>query len=230
AVERQADRADGIVGWPLFLGKVVELDYDRMIMIVHDELPAKSTGYARTAMPYVGPLTAVEAVLVDGEKREGGLFILDTAGTGTMIVNQAFSAAHGLPGAMRVLGKSASRGVGSAVIRNEVVLVPELVIAGFSLPNVPVHMELPSAVNQAPPGGVLCMEVLARFNTILDYRRQEAYFRPNSRFDAPFGRRARGAPWPVVFGVALSIVAVILGVALTRARRRPPADPSTRAR
>ncbi|MDO9172844.1 MAG: retropepsin-like aspartic protease [bacterium] len=230
AVERQADRADGIVGWPLFLGKVVELDYDRMIMIVHDELPAKSAGYARTAMPYVGPLTAVEVVLVAGEKREGGLFILDTAGTGTMIVNQAFSAAHGLHGAMRVLGKSTSRGVGSGVIRNEVVLVPELVIAGFSLPDVPVHLELPAAGNQAPPGGVLCLEVLARFNTILDYRRQEAYFQPNSRFDLPFGRRTRGAPWPVVFGVALSIVAVILGVVLTRARRRPPADPSARAR
>ncbi len=230
AVERQADRADGIVGWPLFLGKVVELDYDRMIMVVYDELPAKAAGYARTAMPYVGPLTAVEVVLVAGEKREGGLFILDTAGTGAMNVNQAFSAAHGLPGAMRVLGKSASRGVGSGVIRNEVVLVPELVIAGFSLPDVPVHLELPATGNQAPPGGVLCMEVLARFNTILDYRRQEAYFRPNSRFDVPFGRRTRDVPWPVVFGVVLSIVAVIMGVALTRARRRPPADPSTRAR
>lgn len=230
AVERQADPADGIVGWQLFLGKVVELDYDRMIMVVHDDLPAKAAGYARTAMPYVGPLTAVEVVLVAGEKREGGLFILDTAGTGAMNVNQAFSAAHGLPGAMRVLGKSSSRGVGSAVIRNEVVLVPELVIAGFSLPDVPVHLELPAAGNQAPPGGVLCMEVLARFNTILDYRRQEAYFRPNSRFEAPFGRRTRGAPWPVVFGVALSIVAVFSGMALTRARRRPPADPSTRAR
>lgn len=230
AVEKQADPADGIVGGPLFLGKVVELDYDRMIMIVHDDLPAKAAGYARTAMPYVGPLTAVEVVLVAGEKREGGLFILDTAGTGAMNVNQAFAAAHGLPGTMRVLGKSTSRGVGSGVIRNEVVLVPELVIAGFSLPDVPVHLELPAAGNQAPPGGVLCMEVLARFNTILDYRRQEAYFRPNSRFDVPFGRRTRDVPWPVVFGVALSIVAVIVGVALTRARRRPPADPSTRAR
>ncbi len=220
AVERQADRADGIVGWPLFLGKVVEIDYDRMIMIVHDELPAKSAGYAKTAMPYAGPLTAVETVLVAGEKREAGLFVLDTAGTGTMIVNQAFSAAHGLPGAMRVLGKSASRGVGSAVIRNEVVLVPELVIAGFSLPNVPVHMELPSAGNQAPPGGVLCLEVLARFNTILDYRHGEAYFRPNARFGEPFQRRSGAPARPFVIGIAGVVVLSFVVVGLIERNKR----------
>ncbi len=220
AVERQADPADGIVGWQLFLGKVVELDYERMIMIVHDDLPAKAAGYARTAMPYVGPLTAVEVVLVAGEKREGGLFILDTAGTGAMNVNQAFSAAHDLPGAMRVLGKSASRGVGSAVIRNEVVLVPELVVAGFSLPDVPVHLELPSTGNQAPPGGVLCMEVLVRFDTILDYRHGQAYFRPNARFGDPFERRSGGPAWPAVAGIAGFVVVSIVAVGVIGRKRR----------
>jgi hypothetical protein len=222
AVERQADPADGIVGWQLFLGKVVELDYDRMIMVVHDDLPAKAAGYARTAMPYVGPLTAVEVVLVAGEKREGGLFILDTAGTGAMNVNQAFSAAHGLPGAMRVLGKSSSRGVGSAVIRNEVVLVPELVIAGFSLPDVPVHLELPAAGNRAPPGGVLCMELLSRFDMILDYRHGQAYFWPNSRFGDPFKRRNGGPAWLAVAGVAGFVVVSIVAVGVIGRRRRRP--------
>ena len=90
-VEKQADRADGIVGYPVFQDKVVEFDYDRMVMVIHDALPAQAAGYAKTAMGFVGSLTAVEAILAQGDKESSGQFVLDTGGSGAMNVNQAFS-------------------------------------------------------------------------------------------------------------------------------------------
>jgi hypothetical protein len=218
-VEKQADRADGIVGYPVFEGKVVEINFDRMLMIVHDTLPAHAAKFAKTAMPFSGSLPAVESALVNGEQRASGLFVLDTAGSGTMVVNKAFAAAHGLHGTMKHLRTSTSRGVGSAGIRNHLLLLPELTIAGFTLTNVPIHVELPADGNEAPPGGVLCMEVLHRFNLILDFQRNEAYFKPNPTFSAPFKARFSGPPWWMILGIAVASVVSVTGLVLLRGRR-----------
>jgi hypothetical protein len=228
-VERQADPADGIVGYPVFEDKVVEIDFDRMVMIVHDSVPAHAAGFARTAMPFRGPLPAVESILGLGDRRVSGLFVLDTAGSGAMIVNQAFATAHGLHGALKSLGTSASRGVGSAVIRNRVLMLPQLTIAGFALPDVPIHVELPSDGNQAPPGGVLCLEVLRRFNTILDFRRHEAYFKPNASFDAPYKATGSGRSVATILAIAAA-AALFAGLFLLRVRRRRNLDPGRLAR
>jgi hypothetical protein len=48
-VEKQADAADGILGYRVFEDRVVEIDYDRMLMIVHDALPPHASGFAKTA-------------------------------------------------------------------------------------------------------------------------------------------------------------------------------------
>jgi hypothetical protein len=240
-VEKQADSADGIVGYPVFLDKVLEIDYDRMVMVVHDALPEHSAGFARTAMPFFGSLTAVEAVLVHGEHTATGPFILDTGGTGAMNVNQAFAKAHGLHGSLERLGTSTSRGVGGGAVRNEVVMLPELRIAGIALRDVPTHVELPCEANSAPPGGTLNMEVLGRFNTLLDYSRNQAYFRPNSHFSAPFKRRLPLSTRLAIAGIAVTSMASLagLGALLARRRRRgstrsrcgsPPRDPGSSRR
>jgi hypothetical protein len=219
-VEKQADRADGIVGYPVFQDKVVQIDYDRMVMSVYGMLPTQATDYAKTEMRYVGGLTAVEAILAQGEKESSGLFTLDTGGSGTLNVNRAFAEAHGLRAGMRHLGTSASRGVGSGVVRNEVLMLPELKLAGFILRDLPIHVELPSGGNAAPPGGTLNMEVLERFNTFLDYPRNDAYFKPNTHFGAPFKAEFSGLPWLVIVGIVGIVVASLAGLGLGIAKRR----------
>jgi hypothetical protein len=219
-IEKQADHADGIVGYPVFQDKVVELDFDRMLMIIHEALPAHAVGFTKTAMPPAGTLTAVEAGLGLGARRESGPLVLDTGGSGTLTVNAAFARTHGLAGTMRKLGNSALGGVGPAVIRADMVLLPELTLAGQTLRNVPITVELPAEGPPAPPGGALFMEVLSRFNMLLDYPRNEAYLKPNARFAAPFRMRASGPPWYAKAGLAAVAVASPVGLALWFAKRR----------
>jgi hypothetical protein len=121
---------------------------------------------------------------------------------------------------MKSLRTSTSRGVGSAGIRSHLLLLPQLTLAGFTLPNVPINVELPSDGNEAPPGGVLCMEVLQRFNMILDFQRNEAYFKRNTTFNAPFKAKFSGQPWSMILGIALASVVSFTGLVLLRVRRR----------
>ncbi|MFZ4575637.1 MAG: aspartyl protease family protein, partial [Phycisphaerales bacterium] len=201
-IEKQADDADGIIGYPVFESRIVEFDYDRMLLVVHDSIPAHAAGFTRTAMPYAGTLTAVEVLMTSGESTWRGPFILDTAGNGTMLVNQAFATAHDMHSVLRKVGTSVSRGLGSGSIHSNQLMLPRLQLAGHALTDVPINVEVPSEGNKAPPGGVLCMDVLARFNTILDYPSNQAYFKPNARFAEPFRVRGSGPPLVLICAVA----------------------------
>jgi hypothetical protein len=205
-VEKQADNADGLVGFTVFEDRVVEIDFDRMLMVVHDSLPPHSEGFSKTAMPYSGDLPSVEVVMKNGDVSYGGQFILDTAGNACMLVNQAFAASHDMHNSLKKLGSSVSSGVGSGSIANSQLMMPALTLAGHSFRNVPIHVEMPSDWNKAPPGGVICMDVLSRFNTILDFPSNEAYFKPNLRFEEPFKIRGAGPSLLFIASVAGAIV------------------------
>ena len=64
------------------------------------------------------------------------------------------------------------------------------------------------------------MGVLERFNTFLDYPRNDAYFKPNTHFSAPFKARSSGPPWFVIVGIAGLSIASLAGLGLLLAKRR----------
>ena len=102
--------------------------------------------------------------------------------------------------------------------------MPELVLAGFALHDVPIHVELPSSTNPAPPGGVVCMEVLRRFDALLDYPNGQAYFRPNAYFAEPFPEQ--GPDWLWRGFIVLVLLALALLVRRTLRRRRTATAPA----
>jgi len=219
-IEKQADSADGIVGYPVFQDKIVELDFDRMVMIIHEALPAHAAAFRKTALLPAGTLTAVEVGLGLGARQVSGPLMLDTGGSGTLTVNAAFANAHGLSGTLQRLGTSQMGGVGPTVIQMDAVLLPELTLAGQTLRNVPITVERPGQGTAASAGDSLFLEVLSRFNLIFDYPRNEAYFKPNSHFDAPFQVRHSGPPVYAKVGFAALILAILSGAALRVARHR----------
>ena len=219
-VEKQADAADGIVGYPAFEDEVIEIDYGSMTMTVQETLPAHAADFVRAGMHFQGSLTSVEAGMGLGSARTTGLFVLDTGGAGTLMANRAFAAKHDLYGALPRRGASTSRGVGNGAVHNEVVLLPELTLAGVDLRDVPMHVELPAEGAADPPQGTLCMDVLSRFDTILDYSRYDAYFRPNAGVDAPF-RKSIGA-WVLAAAAGGALSGVLFGLWTRRRRAHSP--------
>jgi hypothetical protein len=221
-IEKQADDADGILGYRAFDNKIVEFDYDRMVMVIHDELPASLEGYAQTPLVPVGSLTAIEARLAGDDKDARGLFVLDSAGTGAMMMNAAFASSASLRGAWKHVGSSVSGGVGAGTMRNDVVIVPRVTIANFTLVDMPLDMEVhagsaTTATDPARGAGVLCMDVLRRFNTVLDYERGVAYLKPSTHFATPFPERASRPALVVTIGIA---AIALVGAIVTIVRRR----------
>lgn len=177
--------ADGIIGYNVFDNKIVEINYDKKIMLVHNQLPEVDNGYERLPLLFKANLPFVEATLTNGANAAKGYFEFDAGSNGSLWVNKDFAKTNGLYGAMKSLGKTASRGLDGKKIHNEKVLLPRLAFGKYSLANVPVDLELLSEdANLA--WGILGMDVLKRYNTILDFQHDSVYLKPNGLAAAPF--------------------------------------------
>ena len=214
------DASDGILGYNVFEDKLVEIDQDQSVLIIHDRVPAMAAGYARPPLRFTGGLPTVETTFNTGQEADRGWFVIDTGATAALQLKQDFARAHDLYGAMRRIGSSTSRGAGGGKVRNEVVLLPELALGDFVLHNVPTHLESPAAAQSLSSGCLLGMEVLGRCNMILDYQHNDVYLRPSARFNAAFRTNFAGRPRTLVVAGAVVAVALLAGLILVGARRR----------
>ena len=117
-------------------------------------------------------------------------------------------------GKMDRLGSSSSAGLGRGVVRGEFYKIPGLVLGNLGIRAIPTNVDLEPTGNTEATGG-LGMDILKRFNTILDYRENVIYLRPNSLIDTPF-RQPSGWTIPVILA---GVVPLLAGAAVFVAKR-----------
>jgi hypothetical protein len=194
-------REDALIGNALFQDKVLEIDYDRMVIAIRDTLPALSPEWSKQDMILDGVVPYVRGTLSIDDVPRNGWFLLDTGAYTSILNSERLSAFGKVSGELwRMLG-GRHRG-------------PALWIAGrvFGKPNYSVG---PYNGDRSALG-LLGNDVLKRFNLIVDNRRGFAYFRPNHHLDASF----RNPEYYLVRFLALAMVAVGVAVAWLVRRKR----------
>lgn len=192
-------REDALIGNALFQDKVLEIDYDRMVIAIHDALPALSPGWSRQDMILDGVVPYVRGTLEVDDSRRDGWFLLDTGAYTSILNSDRLSASSKAAGELWGLLGGEHRG-------------PALWVAGrvFGKPNYSVG---PYDGDRSALG-LLGNDVLKRFNLIVDNRRGFAYFRPNQHLDDSF----RNPEYYLVRFLALAMLAA--GVAAAWLVRR----------
>jgi hypothetical protein len=192
-------REDALIGNALFQDKVLEIDYDRMVIAIHDTLPALSPEWIKQTMILDGVVPYVRGALEVNDSRRDGWFLLDTGAYTSILNSERLSASSKVVSEMWNLLSGRHRG-------------PALWIAGrvFGKPNYSVG---PYSGDRSALG-LLGNDVLKRFNLIVDNRRGFAYFRPNQHLDESF----RNPEYYLVRFLALTTLA--LGVAVAWLVRR----------
>lgn len=203
-------REDGLIGNALFQDKVVEIDYGRRVIVIHDTLPALTADWRRHDLVLDGGVVPfVRGTLSVGGSPRSGWFMLDTGAYTSILNSDRLSTVSKLGGELRRFA-----GLGAADRG------PALTVGGhtFSETNFSVrpYDGDPNAL------GLLGNDILQRFDLILDNRSGAAYFRPNAHLSDPFRNPER----TLVRGVAVTIVLVIAAVWRFRRRRRFAAPPA----
>ena len=193
-------REDGLIGNSLFQDKVVEIDYDRMTIVIHETAPALSVPWVKADMLLDGVVPFVAGTLaIDGVAREGW-FLLDTGAYTSILNHERLSP---LTKTWRELrGLTGSR------------TGPVLSVGGRTFTDTNYSAR---DYNGDPSSlGLLGNDVLKRFNLVVDNRRGLVFFRPNAHRDDPF----RNPEYYVARAVALAALGVCAGSVWVMRRRK----------
>ncbi len=184
-VELSGQGTDGRFGWDLFDGKIVEIDYDKNIFIVHTQLPVINKTYSKFDIEYTHTLFCIQGELEIKNRKYKNRFLFDNGYQRTIMLDTLLMNEQNYPRDQEVIKKVIMKnGQGKEIpvitVNNE-----RFNLGKEVLYNIPV--QLMATANPARfKTHILGNEVLKRFNTILDFQNNFVYLRSNSLMDLPY--------------------------------------------
>ncbi len=188
---RQAGHGvDGLLGWNLFDGMVVELDYDHHRMIVHSQMPEwilRDKGYQRSDLIFIKNKPFIESEISQGGVKSKSLFFFDTGyQRALMLDNDALTATRFPTEKMQVIKKMIMHGTKGNELPVITADLEHLKIGKYDMPHVPAQV----MTQGKPMPGVnvhyLGSDVLKRFNTVIDLQKNVIYLKINQLYQVPY--------------------------------------------
>lgn len=185
-VELSGQGTAGRFGWNLFDGKIVEIDYDKKLFIIHSKLPKRDKSYTKLDMEFTHTLFCIQASMQIKDKAYKGRFLFDNGYQRTVMLDQQLIKEQqypkeNLPVLKRTILKN---GQGEEIpvltVKNE-----KMFLGNVCLNDVPVQMLATSNPAQFKTH-ILGNEVLKRFNTLLDFQENKVYLKPNLLWNDPY--------------------------------------------
>lgn len=212
-------QVDGVLGYNVFLGRQVSLDYGRRELWIGKPgtVPA---GFRSTALRWWETRTLVDIVIDDGRGKRTLPVLLDTGSKFSLSINNTDRLAQGLAGLERLGWRYARRADGSGV-ESRVFAMPAVSLAGFSLRHVQADVEQPGGETLLP-AHILGNDFLRRFDLIIDYRNGLLHIRPNQFRGEEYNavNPLRRSSLFALAGITAAAIIVALLVWLRRLRRR----------
>ena len=183
----QGFSSDGVTGYSLFGRYIVEVDYDRMIMILHESKEVEVDS-SWEWLPFTfkdNNIPWIEAVVnINGEKDVPVSLYIDLASSDALELLIQENMKFRLPEKLEdsYLGRGLSGDIYGRKGR-----ISSLKLGSFYLKDV-ITAFAPAEIRskQEDADGIIGNNSLRRFNVIFDYKRARLYIKPNSHFNEAF--------------------------------------------
>jgi hypothetical protein len=184
------NEADGLLGWDVFDGMVIELDYDSNKMIVHSKMPKHvihDRKYSKFKIRYIKNKPYIQSDISQSGTRHKSWFMFDLGYQRTVMLDKdLLQEAKFATEKMKVINKiimHGARGNDIPVITSN---LESLKLGRFELNNVPAQVLGQNKPVTGVNVHILGSDVLKRFNTVLDFQKNVIYLKPNHLYDAAF--------------------------------------------
>ncbi len=178
-------RADGVLGYNCFLGKVVKIDYEKSEMAVYDKLPSIPESYQKTDLIWRGANTLVEVKLKADGVEAKTLALFDTGSRWSLSLSKSDPFVKKFFDTLPSLGARRSAMASGHRVTSKVVEIPDVTLAGASLRNAQADLEDPGG-EQGLPLNIIGNDLLKRFNVVIDYQKSEVHLAPNHLSGSPY--------------------------------------------
>jgi hypothetical protein len=183
-------RLDGIIGYEILNQYVTQIDFDRKKLLFFDQITAvDTTGY--TGIPFefskniLIPRFPISVTLANGQTFTGKV-MFDTGNAFSLIVSTPFSKYHDFSSKLGQTSLTSGRGV-NAITQDQLANIKAMSFNGFNFGEMGIRL---TVNDKAEPKdgylGILGIEVIKRFNVILDYAHKKIYLKPNKSYGSPF--------------------------------------------
>ncbi|QKX05233.1 clan AA aspartic protease [Aquimarina sp. TRL1] len=181
---------DGRFGWDLFKDKVVELNYDKNLMVIHPKTPAvvvNDQTYTKLPFTILDNVFLVKSTLTQGKAKITGDFLFDTGYQRTvMIDNEVLKKTRFPVNEMKELKRVVMRGAQGNEIPVITLNLERFTIAEHELIDVPVQLLTSNRPIKKHAIHYIGNEVLKRFNCFFDFPKKRIYLTPNSLFNQEY--------------------------------------------
>ncbi len=179
-----AQEMDGRVGYTVFEGRQVEINYDLGIVVVHPKMPS-TKGYTRTRLIFDQSIPCVDGAFVLGQQEYTGHFMLDNGSSQSLIVDSGWVARSDLAGRFQLVKTSFVKDSRGIKHETKLMRAPVFRFGGGEVKEVPVTL----FAGRNPLGfevNYLGNDLLKRYNMILDFKHDYVYFKADHLLNTPY--------------------------------------------
>ena len=188
---------DGIIGSEFIKEYVIEIDYQKRVLKLHDKDKFVYSGSGQSIPVQVNgaghPILEAEVTPIGGEPVKGK-FVLDIGSGGALVLHSPFVTQLGLLHPNLKTIKALGMGGAGGTVTGRLGRISELKIGNFKI-NAPITMFAEDKAGAFANTGLLGnigMQIASKFRIFLDYKHERIIFEPNDNFAMPYDRAYAG--------------------------------------
>lgn len=183
-LDYEDDFEDGIIGWPFFENKVVNINYGIKKIIVHDQLPEIPKEYIKLNFKKINNLFYIPLTLIVDGKKITDWYELDTGCDGSIIISNLLATKRNLIGKMTKIGSSVTTGSDNHEIENDMVLLDEVRMKKYRFFRIPIDVAVTKSTEEN--NDLVGNNFLKRFHVFLDFTKNNIYLKVNNLVHTPY--------------------------------------------
>lgn len=182
--ENSGPGSDGKIGPNFFENKILEMDFEKGLLMVHATLPNLIDDFQKILLINKEGSFFIEGwTIIDGIRIKND-FLVHSGFGGSILYDNDFSAENKLGEKLEITSESELRDSYGNVLKTKEALLPQFQIGDFLFTDLPIGFFEGSIGNQKV--SVLGGDILKRFHIYWDLKDETLYLKPNGLMEIPF--------------------------------------------
>lgn len=171
-------KTDGKFGIDLFDNKVIELDFEKKIITLYKNLPAKAATYEKLKLIVENDNLFIEARCEIGTSTFTNKFLIHSGYSGTILFDDKFVSETKIDEKLTIVAEKELKDSFGNVLKTKKAILPAFMFGNKKLTNVPVGFFTGAIGRQKM--SIVGGDILKRFNLIIDAKRDYIYLKANT--------------------------------------------------
>ena len=175
--KNSGQHTDGKFGLDLFENKVIEIDFDKKVLIIYPNLPSKTKNFEKLKLTFENEMMFMEANVSIGANHYKNKFLIHSGYAGSILFDDLSVTNNKLGEQLKVIGEKKLKDSFGNILKTKKAILPFLVIGNLKLNNIPVGFFEGALGRQKM--SIMGGDILKRFNIIIDAKREFIYLKSN---------------------------------------------------